>query len=243
MIQPSSEEKAALLAALPLFASLSGAECMALALRSHWHHWPKGQAIFHEGEKAHGMHIVLQGMVKIFHNSADGRERVLHLIRPGNTFGEGAVFQRSTYPAHAATLSATTALYVPAEVLLTLIAENPDLALRMLAALSLRLRMFTRKLEAHSKSDASSRLAAYLLHRLRLNPHKPSEVTGGAAAPLLHIRLEVSREILANMLGIARETVSRTFSRLQQAQILSLKGRDIYILDVKALQQLAENSE
>lgn len=227
-MQPSASEKAALLATLPLFAPLSAEQRLNLAAACQWQQWPKGQRLFHEGDKALGMHIVLQGLIKILHFSPDGRERILHLIKPGNTCGEAAVFQRGTYPAHAETLCPSTTLYLPSEPLLALIVTNPDLALNMLAALSLRLRMFTRKLEAHSKGDATERLAAYVLHRQKLAPQ-----------PATTIRLEGSREVLANMLGIARETLSRTFSRLQQEGILEISGRDIGILDLAALQQRA----
>lgn len=225
-MQASVADKAALLATLPLFAPLSTEQRVSLATNCQWQQWPKGHRLFHEGDKALGMHIVVQGLVKILHLTPDGRERILHLIKPGNTCGEAAVFQRGTYPANAQTLCPTTTLYLPSEPLLALIVANPDLALNMLAALSLRLRMFTRKLEAHSKGDAGQRLAAYLLHRLKLAPQ-----------PATSLRLEGSREVLANMLGIARETLSRTFSRLQQDGMLKVSGKDIHILDRAALEQ------
>lgn len=224
-MQPSAAEKAALLATLPLFAPLSVEQRLNLANACQWQQWPKGHRLFHEGDTALGMHIVLQGLVKILHITPDGRERILHLIKPGNTCGEAAVFQRGTYPANAETLGPSTTMYVPSALLLDMIVANPDLALNMLAALSMRLRMFTRKLEAHSKGDATKRLAAYLLHRLKLAPQ-----------PTTSLRLEGSREVLANMLGIARETLSRTFSRLQQEGILKISGRNIQILDMRALQ-------
>lgn len=229
MRQPSVPEKAALLATLPLFSPLSPEQGLHLAAHCTWHHWPRNTPVFHEGEQAHGMHIVLQGLIKIFHTTADGRERVLHLIKPGNTCGEAAVFQRGTYPANATTLATTTALSIPSAPLLAMICSNPGLALNMLAALSLRLRMFTRKLEAHSSGDATQRLAAYLLHRTRLSN-----------SPI--VQLDVPREVLANMLGIARETLSRTFSRLQHAGILTIAGRTITIHRLETLQQVAEES-
>lgn len=229
MQQASVFEKAAMLASLPLFAPLSDAQNAQLAEHCLWQHWPKNHSLFQAGEKAHGVHIVLQGLVKIFHTTPDGRERVLHLIKAPGTCGEAAVFQRGTYPAHASTLAPSTVLYVPAEALLDMLIRNPHLALNMLAALSLRLRMFTRKLEAHSTTDASARLAAYILHRARL---------GNSSS----LKLEVSREVLANMLGIARETLSRALSRLQQSGSIDVAGRTIHIRDLQSLQQAADSA-
>lgn len=226
MIKPSIEAKAALLADLPLFACLSETQRGALAAHCLWQEWAKGQNLFREGEAAAGVHILLHGLVKIFHCSADGRERVLHLIKPHNTCGEAAVFQRGTYPAHAAALLPSQSLYLPSKPLLDMLLANPDLGLNMLAALSLRLRMFTRKLEAHSKGDATQRLAAYLLHRARLHQSQS-------------LHLDMPREVLANMLGIARETLSRTLTRLQQQGIIQVHGRDITLCDRSALEAIA----
>lgn len=245
MLQPAMLEKSELLALVPLFSGLSVAELLLFAEHSSWQKLSKGQVVFSEGEQAQGIHVVLNGLLKIYHINALGRERVLHLIRPGNICGEAAVFQGGTYPAHAAVLEASTLVYVPKDFLLQEIVKNGDLALRMLAALSLRLRMFTRKLEAHGQTDAVPRLAGYLWHRLRLRSDfitknfiflDSKEISQGQE---LKLNLEVSREVLANILGLARETLSRAFSRLQQLGIIQVQGREITIIRLDELQNMA----
>ena len=111
-----------------------------------------------------------------------------------------------------------------------LMTENPEMALRMLAALSLRLRMFAHKLAAQGQGGAACRLATYLLHR--------RQIGGGDC-----IRLGVSREVLANLLGLARETLSRQLSRFSEAGLVELRGKDIVILDVPALQATAAEGD
>ena len=219
-------EKLEVLGALPLFEPLSPAERERLAHGCRMRTFARSTALFREGERADGMHVVLRGGVKVIRFAPDGRETVLHLVRKGNTIGEAAMFQRGTFPASAVAVDEVETLYVSAEALFALVTENPELALRMLAALSLRLRMFAHKLAAQGQGGAAGRLATYLLHRRQI---------GGTDV----IRLGVSREVLANLLGLARETLSRQLSRFAEAGLVELEGKDIAIRDVSALREIA----
>ena len=219
-------EKLEVLGALPLFEPLSPAERERLAHGCRMRTFARSTALFREGERADGMHVVLRGVVKVIRFAPDGRETVLHLVRKGNTIGEAAMFQRGTVPASAVAVDEVETLYVSAEALFALVTENPELALRMLAALSLRLRMFAHKLAAQGQGGAAGRLATYLLHRRQI---------GGTDV----IRLGVSREVLANLLGLARETLSRQLSRFAEAGLVELEGKDIAIRDVSALREIA----
>ena len=210
-----SNERLEALGALPLFEPLSPDERERLAAGCRMRTFARGATLFSEGERADGMHIVLRGVVKVVRFAPDGRETVLHLVRRGNTIGEAAMFQKGTFPASA---------------LFALVTENPEMALRMLAALSLRLRMFAHKLAAQGQGGAACRLATYLLHR--------RQIGGGDL-----IRLGVSREVLANLLGLARETLSRQLSRFSEAGLVELRGKDIVILDVPALQATAAEGD
>lgn len=219
-------EKLEVLGTLPLFEPLSSAERERLADGCRMRTFARGTALFREGERADGMHVVLRGVVKVVRFAPDGRETVLHLVRKGNTIGEAAMFQRGTFPASAVAVDDVETLYVSAEALFALVTENPELALRMLAALSLRLRMFAHKLAVQGQGGAAGRLTTYLLHRRQI---------GGADV----IRLGVSREVLANLLGLARETLSRQLSRFVEAGLVELKGKDIAIRDAAALREIA----
>ena len=218
-----SNERLEVLGGLPLFEPLSPDERERLAAGCRMRAFARGATLFREGERADGMHIVLRGVVKVVRFAPDGREMVLHLVRKGNTIGEAAMFQKGTFPASAVAVD-------DVETLFTLVTENPEMALRMLAALSLRLRMFAHKLAAQGQGGAACRLATYLLHR--------RQIGGGDC-----IRLGVSREVLANLLGLARETLSRQLSRFSEAGLVELRGKDIVILDVPALQATAAEGD
>ena len=203
-----SNERLEVLGGLPLFEPLSPDERERLAAGCRMRTFARGATLFREGERADG----------------------IHLVRKGNTIGEAAMFQKGTFPASAVAVDDVETLFLPADALFTLVTENPEMALRMLAALSLRLRMFAHKLAAQGQGGAACRLATYLLHR--------RQIGGGDC-----IRLGVSREVLANLLGLARETLSRQLSRFSEAGLVELRGKDIVILDVPALQATAAEGD
>ena len=96
-----SNERLEVLGGLPLFEPLSPDERERLAAGCRMRAFARGAALFREGERADGMHIVLRGVVKVVRFAPDGREMVLHLVRKGNTIGEAAMFQKGTFPASA----------------------------------------------------------------------------------------------------------------------------------------------
>ena len=215
-----SNERLEVLGGLPLFEPLSPDERERLAAGCRMRTFARGATLFREGERADGMHIVLCGVVKVVRFAPDGREMVLHLVRKGNTIGEAAMFQKGTFPASAVAVDDVETLFLPADALFTLVTENPEMALRM----------FAHKLAAQGQGGAACRLATYLLHR--------RQIGGGDC-----IRLGVSREVLANLLGLARETLSRQLSRFSEAGLVELRGKDIVILDVPALQATAAEGD
>lgn len=215
------------LACLPLFACLLPEELGRLAESCRIVELPKDGILFSQGEKATGMFVVLSGTVKVVRWDAEGRESVLHLVRAGNILAEAAVFQGGAFPASAVCVAASRLLFIDRSTLTGLVAANPELALRMLGALSLRLRMMTHKLgRAQHKENAARRVAEWLLHRSSLDG-SPRVVPG------------VSRETLSGLLGLARETLSRTLSRLERDGVISLEGKTILITEVKKLERIA----
>lgn len=220
-----------LLQGIPLFSSLDARIIEQLVKESQVFGKKKGEAIFLEGEQAKGLHVVLDGVVKVCHASPEGQELVLHVLRSGHLFGEAALFQQSTYPASAYAEKSCHLLYIPGTSLFELLRKHPDMAFAMLGALSVRLRYFARKLQAAHDHNALQRLAAYLLHRLSLSPDSTS------------LHMDVSQETMASMLGIRRETLSRMLSQLEQEGIVRKEKKTLVVVDPKALQKNAGNDD
>ncbi|MCK5914192.1 MAG: cyclic nucleotide-binding domain-containing protein, partial [Desulfuromusa sp.] len=107
----------------------------------------KGDFLFAEGAEADGFYIVASGKVKVYKLSPDGRERILHVVQPGNSFAEAAIFDDGRYPAFAETLDISTLVFFPKREFLDLLHCHSQLAINMIAGLSRFLRQFTVQIE------------------------------------------------------------------------------------------------
>jgi len=219
------------IANLPLFNGLTDAQLEGLASIIVDKPYEKGELIFFEGTPAKGFYVVAKGHVKIYKSAPDGREAVLHVFGPGEPFGEVAVFQGGTYPAHAVTVEKSRLLFLPREALVSRIASDPTLALNMMGALSSRLRQFAGKIEALTLKETPQRLAAYLV--------TASELKDGADS----FMLDIAKGLLAGMLGTARETLSRALTKMADEGLVRVDGRQITILDRPSLEALASGLE
>jgi len=192
-------------------------------------HFNKGEVIFLEGDNGNGFFLVAEGLVKIFKVSSEGKEQILHILGPGEPFGEVPVFSGQQFPASAETIIESHLLFFPRTAFVNLISDNPSLALNMLAVLSMRLRQFTVQVENLSLKEVPGRLAAYLVY-LADEERKEDAVT-----------LNISKGQLASLLGTIPETLSRIFTRMTELNLIEMDGRNIKLLNRSGLEELAEH--
>ena len=185
----------------------------------------KGDFLFAEGAEADGFYIVASGKVKVYKLSPDGRERILHVVQPGNSFAEAAIFDDGRYPAFAETLDISTLVFFPKREFLDLLHCHSQLAINMIAGLSRFLRQFTVQIEDLTFRDVPARLARYLLSL--------------GQSTTTTVSLPVSKTQLASNLGTTSETLSRTFRKLSDEEVIEVKGKKIEILDADRLSVLA----
>jgi CRP/FNR family transcriptional regulator, dissimilatory nitrate respiration regulator len=214
-----------------LFAGLPDEHIEALLSIARIRNFEKNQLIFSEGDQGSGFYINVDGMVKIFKLSPDGKEHILHIFGPGEPYGEVPVFSGKTYPANAESITDSRSLFFPRNAIVNLLAKNPAIALNMLAVLSLRLRQFTVAVENLSLKEVPGRLAAHLV-MLSLEQETTEAVV-----------LNIPKTLLASLLGTIPETLSRILGRLEAENLIAVQGRTIRLLDLEGLQQLAETGK
>jgi CRP-like cAMP-binding protein len=184
----------------------------------------RGEAIFFEGDEADGFYMVLDGRVKIFKMSLDGKEQILHIFGPGEPFGEVPVFHGQPFPANALALVKCSLLFFPRREFVALVTGNPSLALNMLAMLALRLRRFANQIESLALKEVPGRLSSYLVYL--------AEEQGSRT----RVNLDIPKGQLASLLGTIPETLSRIFARMTEEGLIRVEGRTIYIDDFEGLQ-------
>jgi CRP/FNR family transcriptional regulator len=217
---------AAMLKNIPLFAGLGEADLAALQAIARIRECPRGELLFSDGEQADGFFVVLDGKVKVYKLSSEGKERILHIVHPGGTFAEAAIFGNGLYPACAEALAPCKLLFLPKDGFLALLAGNSRIAINMIAGLSKFLRQFAQQIEELTFKDVPSRLARYLLDLAR-----GRQTT---------VELPVSKSQLASNLGTVSETLSRTLRKLSDDDLIRVSGKRVEILDVERLEELAE---
>ena len=75
-----------------LFAGLTGDDLDLLGTVCRGRDYRRGEILFEQGEQASGFYVIDSGKVKIYKLSPDGKERILHIVQPGHTFAEAAIF-------------------------------------------------------------------------------------------------------------------------------------------------------
>ena len=190
----------------------------------------KGEILFHEDDPAESMFSVLEGRLKLVRYSPRGKEMLLHLVRPGESFAEAALFGKGTYPASAVALENCRVWAIASHRLKDLIRSDPELGLAMLASVSVWTRKLAANLELLTQRRVEERLAVYLLGR-------------GAAAEISDgdlIELAEPKHLIAAQCGTAPEVLSRTLRRLEEDGVLGSDQKGVRVLDVDRLRALAE---
>lgn len=213
-----------------LFAGLDQAERDRLQPIISFLQKPKGSIVFFEGDSAEGFFVLLSGRVRIYKASPDGKEFTLHQISPGQVFAEAAIFKGAGYPANCAAVQDSEMAFVPKREFTQLLSAHPQIALKIISALSMWLREFAQKLEELTLKEVPARMASYLLSLSR-------------QAQSNEVVLDSSKTELASRLGTVSETLSRNLRKLSSAGIIDVDGPRISLLDIDRLEDIANGAK
>lgn len=192
----------------------------------------KGETLFHEGGPAEGFYVIQLGQIGIYFVTPEGREQMFSVFRAPESFGEAALVTLETYPANAVALEYSRVILVRKGHFRDLIARKPQLALLMLASMSLHLKELLRLLQNSRGRQVESRLAEWLMQ------HSPAAAAGCPAV----FQLPVAKKVLAGQLGVTSETLSRTLARFRDEKIIRVVRSTIFVLDGARLRAYAEGT-
>ena len=217
---------------IPLFSELSIEQLRKISSFSKLKSFDKHDRIFNENDFYLGFYILLKGSVKVFKISNQGKESVVHLVRPLTTFADIPLFEGGNYPVSAEALEESLTLFIPKEKFLELIYKEPGISLKMLAGFAKRLKSLINQLEDLSSKEVSNRLAKYLIKEIRS--------AGTDKLPETVVKLTIPKSTIASYLGTITETLSRAFKKLQDEKIIRVNGKKIFVNDLKRLKELAK---
>jgi len=224
-------DKIAALRRTALFSELDDGTLGALAGRSVERRFARDEVLFIAGEEARGLFVIVEGSVRAFRESVEGREQVIHVERAGATVAEVPVFDDGTFPSTVAAEEETSALFIDRRDVRRLCIEHPEIALAALKVLASRLRRCAELVEALSLREVGQRLARFLLNEARAK--------GERAGTGLRVELTHTNQQIAARVGSVREVVSRALARLQHDGLIALEGRALDIPNESALAAFA----
>jgi len=215
----------AFLANLPMFTEMSPQELDRIAAGTEALYVQKGEEVCHTGDPVTGFHVVVYGQVKLGFTSPQGVEKVVEIIRPGESFGEALMFLDKPYIVFAQALGDSMLLHVSKQTVNDELAREPGFARRMLSGLSRRLHGLVRDVEAYTLRSGSERVIGYLL----------GERPDGAGAGRVEVELTPGKSVIASRLNMTPEHFSRILHELAAQGLIEVDGRIVRIPDLDRL--------
>lgn len=192
----------------------------------------KDQFIFREGDPAEYFHILKEGSVKCVKTSPDGKEVTLKVLMPGDLFCcEAAVFDGAPHPGCAQPMGDVQVLRLSKKAYFDVLRRNPEAAIEVIRYLGQRLNEAQENAKVMALDGAEQRLAALLVNL--------AARTGVKGEGGVRLTVRLTRQDLANMIGITVETAIRIMGRFKRARLVSGTAKQILIRDLPGLKALA----
>jgi CRP/FNR family transcriptional regulator len=214
-----------LIKSIPYFSGLSPAELDSLKGLIFETTAERGEFILLESEPADALYFVISGVVKVFKTSADGREQILQIVRPSESFNDAPVFDGGPNPASAQAMGPVVLYRIKNSDMGVILRTYPQVALNVIHVLSQKLRHLVSLVEDLSFKHVTARLAKILL-----------EYAGDGTGPA---KPRLTQQEMAAMAGTAREMIGRSLKELEDEKIIRLEHHRIVVTDKEALRKWA----
>jgi CRP-like cAMP-binding protein len=209
---------------IPYFSGLDQAELDSIRKYFFEKKADRGEILLFEGEPAEMLYFVVAGVVKVFKTSADGKEQILQIIRPGESFNDAPVFSSGGNLASAEAMGAVVLNVIKKSDLEVVLREHPQVALNVIRVLSQRVERLVSLVEDLSFRHVTGRVAKVLL-----------EYAGDGTGE----RPRLTQQEMAAMVGTAREMVGRSLKTLEEEGTIRMERHRIIITNQEALREMA----
>ena len=214
---PAVQATIALLRRVPLFSGLDDADLVQISGVAIPRSFPKGVRVFHEGDESDACYIVRDGELRVTREHSDGRAIALATLSAGDFFGELAMLDGGSRSASVESLSDAELLAVPASSMRRLLAEHPAITVKLVAALTRRVRETNERITRQSFQTVPSRVAGVLSQLIAEEIYE--DMREG-------VTVRMTQADLAQLAGTSRESVSRFLATLERAGVVRVgRGR------------------
>jgi CRP/FNR family transcriptional regulator len=209
-----SIKNAAYLKEARLFSGLTDEELLAISGRVSLRAYPKGQVILFEEDTNEYMYSVLEGMVKVFYTTEEGKESIVAFHGAGESFGEVSLIDQLTTPATVAAQEKSLVLIISRDDFFEIIQSQPKVMYNLYQMLAGRLRHSWGQVRMLHFNDASNRIMAAIKD---MAAERGEASAGGVLLPL-----RLTHQNIADMTGLTRETVTRVIDKWKKANLITI---------------------
>ena len=212
---------AAVFRRVALFANLDPGQMQVLSRVANVRRFEAGETVFRESDPAEQFFVILQGSVKVFVDSPDGREVVLTHLLAGDFFGEMALLEGEARSASVTAMTDSEVVAIARDDFFAALAADFSLAKKVLQALSARLRRANEVIESLALQDVGGRLARYLL--------RLADESGQPPVDGYFVVHRPTHQEIANSIGATRETVTRMLKQFEDRKLIRIKGSLVWV--------------
>lgn len=192
--------------------------------------YPKGATLFVEGQPSRGVFILCSGRVKLSTTSADGKTLILRISEPGEVLGLPATVTGKAYELTADVLEPTQANFIGHTDFLNFLRNHGEAALKVAQQLGETYHTAVAEMRTIGLShSAGEKLARFLLEWTAEAPEENGQIK---------IKLTLTHEEIAQMVGASRETVTRLFADFKKKDLLQVKGSTLIIKNKAGLESI-----
>jgi len=228
----SRAERRELLGQSPLFSALEPSDLDRFIEIARTEQLAPGEYLCRQGDPADCVYALVRGAVRVMRTSPDGRDVTIRILSAGEVFGELGVLHRGARTAHIVAAEPCELLTVARSSFLALLERHPGLAVELLGALAARIDALTGEIADLVFRNLETRLAAKLLDL--------SRIWGDTTEDGVRIRVNVTQQDLASLVGASRESVNKQLGRWERDGLLSVRRFRLTIHRPETLARLAE---
>lgn len=212
---------------VPFFQGLDKEALQQVSKKFSASHFVVGQSIYHEGDKATLLRVLVYGAVKLSRYTEDGKDILVDMLKPGEYFGSLNELGEDSYAESAAAQSDTCILSIGNREFRSVLNTNPSVAISVLDITTEKLNSAREQIHHLTTLSVEKRIAHILM--------KLCEKFGEEKSVGTLLQLPLSRKDLADMAGTSTETASRIMSRFQQEGMITSGRQWVAINDADAL--------
>ncbi len=214
-----------------LFCNMSSNSVNALETIKFTGVYPKGSLLFVEGEMPRGIFILCSGRAKLTTSSSEGKTLIVKIAEPGEVLGASATILGKPYEVSAETIEPAQLNFIKRDDFLKFLTTNAEACMHTAQQLSEKYHSAQREIRSLGLSQTTSEKLAKLL--LDWCKQGGEETERG-----MRLKVLLTHEEIAQMIGTTRETVTRLLSDFKRKKIIDVKGSSVFILGRDALENM-----